>query len=163
MNASPPSKPALPEDPARSIEGAGSSATSTSLATERTELANHRTGLADLRSHLANERTHLAYLRTSISLIGFGITINRFSIFLQQKGMLAADQTGPLLRSSENAGAGMVVIGLVLIAWSLYRYWHVNQDIEKARFRPLHRAVIMLTVLLILAGGFTTAWLFLQQ
>ncbi|QDH71833.1 DUF202 domain-containing protein [Lysobacter alkalisoli] len=122
-----------------------------------------RTGLADLRSHLANERTHVAYLRTSISLIGFGITINRFSIFLQEHGKLASDQTGPMLRSSEHAGAGMVVIGLALIVWSLYRYWHVNQDIETARFRPLHRAVIMLTVLLVLAGGFTAFWLFIQQ
>jgi putative membrane protein len=68
-----------------------------------------------------------------------------------------------MLRSSAHAGAGMVVIGLVLIAWSLYRYWHVNQDIERARFRPLHRAVVTLTVLLVLAGGLTAAWLFLQS
>jgi putative membrane protein len=174
----------LPDDLARSIEGKDSGTASTLLSSHRTQLSEHRTdlsehrtelsehrtglsvkrtGLADLRSHLANERTHLSYLRTAISLIGFGITINRFSVFLQEHGKLASDQTGPLLRSSEHAGAGMVGIGLVLIMWSLYRYWHVNQDIEKARFRPLHRAVVMLTVLLILAGGTTTVWLFLQQ
>lgn len=163
MNESQPSNPVLPEDLARSIEGKDSGTASTLLSTHRTRLSIKRTGLADLRSHLANERTHLAYLRTSISLIGFGITINRFSIFLQEHGKLASDQTGPMLRSSEHAGAGMVVIGLALIVWSLYRYWHVNQDIENAVFRPLHRAVIMLTVLLILAGGFTAAWLFLKS
>lgn len=128
-----------------------------------TDLAIKRTGLADLRSHLANERTHLAYLRTSVSLIGFGITINRFSIFLQEKGVLGASTKEPVFRSTEHTGAGMVVIGLVLLVWSLYRYWHVNEDITRARFRPLHRAIIMMTVLLLLAGGATTAWLFLQQ
>jgi putative membrane protein len=160
----------LPEALARSVEGKDSGTASTLLSTHRTQLSEHRTnlserrtGLSDLRSHLSNERTHLSYLRTAISLIGFGITINRFSVFLQEQGKVAANQTGPMLRSSEHAGAGMVVIGLVLIVWSLYRYWHVNQDIEEARFRPLHRAVIMLTVLLVLAGGFTAAWLFLQQ
>lgn len=157
-----PDDPQLPDDLARSIEGKDSGTASTLLATHRTGLSIKRTGLADLRSHLANERTHLAYLRTATALIGFGITINRFSVFLQEKGRLEADATGPMLRSSEHAGAGMVVIGLALIVWSLYRYWHVNQDIENAHFRPLHRAVIMLTVLLILAGGFTAFWLFLQ-
>ena len=163
MNNPPPSDPQLPDDLSRSIDGKDSGTASTLLSTHRTKLSIKRTGLSDLRSHLANERTHLAYLRTSISLIGFGITINRFSVFLQEKGKVAADQTGPMLRSSEHAGAGMVVVGLVLIVWSLYRYWNVNQDIEQARFRPLHRAVIMLTVLLIVAGGFTSAWLFLQS
>ncbi len=162
----------LPEALEKSVQGKDSGTASTLLSTHRTQLSEHRTdlsehrtGLADLRSHLANERTHLAYLRTSISLIGFGITINRFSVFLQEKGKIAADQTGPIttLRSSEHAGAGMVIIGLVLVSWSIYRYWHVSQDIQKAQFRPLNRAVLTLTVLLLLAGGFTAAWLFLQS
>lgn len=153
----------LPEGLAKSLEGKDSGTASTLLSTHRTTLSIQRTGLSNLRSHLANERTHLAYLRTAISLIGFGITINRFSVFLQQGGKLAADQTGPILRSSEHAGGGMVIIGLVLIMWSLYRYWHVNQDIERAQFRPLGVAIVMLTVLLILAGVTTTIWLFVQS
>ena len=153
----PPTRPTqLPASLAKAIEGQDSGTASTLLSV-------HRTGLSDLRSHLANERTHLAYLRTAVSLIGFGITINRFSLFLQEKGKVGEDQTGPLLRSSEHAGAGMVVVGLVVLGWSLYRYWHVNQDIRKAQFRPLHRAVIAVTALLILLGGVTTLWLFLQS
>jgi len=163
MNATPSSVQELPEDLAKSIEGKDSGTASTLLSTHRTQLSIQRTGLSDLRSHLSNERTHLSYLRTAISLIGFGITINRFSIFLQQQGKLGVDESGPMLRSSEHAGAGMVIIGLVLIVWSLYRYWHVNQDIVKAQFRPLDRAVISLTVLLILAGGGTAVWLFMQH
>lgn len=162
--------PPLPEDLAKSVDGKDSGTASTLLSTHRTQLSEHRTtlsehrtGLSDLRSHLSNERTHLSYLRTSISLIGFGITLNRFSVFLQQQGKIAADQSGPMLRNSEHAGAGMVAIGLTLIVWSLYRYWHVNQDIKSAVFRPLDRAVVILTVLLVIAGGFTAAWLFLQK
>jgi hypothetical protein len=30
-------------------------------------------------------------------------------------------------------GAGLVVIGIVLMGWSLYRIWRVSQDIERAR------------------------------
>lgn len=131
--------------------------------TSTTALSVQRTGLADLRSHLANERTHLAYLRTAISLFGFGITLNRFSIFLEEKDLIPKDQSLPLLRGTENTGAGMVVVALALLAWSLYRYWHVNQDIRTAQFRPLHRAVIAVTVLLVLLGGATTVWLFLQS
>ena len=56
----------------------------------------------------------------------------------------------------------MVVIGLALMTWALYRYWHVNQDIRRGVFRPLDRALVALSVLLLLCGGFTAAWLFLQ-
>ena len=144
----------LPPDLAKAIEGKDSGTTSTLL-------SMHRTGLSDLRSHLSNERTHLSYIRTCISMLGFGITINRFSVFMQEKEKLVADGSGPLLRSSEYAGAGMVVAGLVLLAWSLYRYWHVNQDIVNARFRPTHKMVIALTAVLLAGGGATVAWLFL--
>ena len=156
MSVSEPKSRTLPDELARSIEGEDSGTASTLLSI-------HRTGLSDLRSHLSNERTHLSYLRTSISLIGFGITLNRFSLYLQEQGKIAPQQEGPMLRSTENAGSGMVVIGLALVAWSLYRYWHVNRDIRRGAFRPLDRAVVALTLLLLLSGCFTAAWLFLQQ
>jgi putative membrane protein len=146
----------LPPQLAKAIENQDNGTASTLLST-------HRTGLADLRSHLANERTHLSYLRTCISLIGFGITINRFSIFMQEKENLVLDGDGPVMRGSEFAGAGMVVAGLILLMWSLYRYWHVNQDIVNARFRPLHKMVIGITAVLLVGGGATVSWLFLQH
>jgi putative membrane protein len=145
----------LPDDLAASIAGQDSATTSTLLAI-------HRTGLADLRSHLANERTHLAWLRTAISLVGFGITINRFSVFLQEKGKLETGHAETMLRSSEHAGGGMVLIGLVVMAWALYRYWQVAKDITHARLRPMHGAILSLTIFLLIGGGFTAAWLFLK-
>ena len=152
--------PDLPPELKQSLEGKDGATTSTLLGIYRTRLGERRTGLADLRSHLANERTHLAYVRTAISLISFGITLNRFAVFLEQQGTLKPGEgTGHLLRNTENVGGGMVVLGLVLIVWSLYRYWHVNRDIVRATFRPLNRAVYTLTVLLFLLGGLSAVWL----
>lgn len=126
------------------------------------ELAEQRTSLGTLRSHLANERTHLAYLRTCVSLIGFGITLNRFSEFLQQHKTLAVGAPSLLLRNTSNVGAGMVLLGLMLGVWALYRYWHVKHDIEAAVFRPMDRAVFMITLLFLMLGGVTAAWLIFQ-
>jgi inner membrane protein YidH len=124
------------------------------------DLAAERTSLAHFRSHLANERTHLAYLRTAVSLIGFGITLNRFSIYLLQNRDLSPDATHLLLRNTENAGAGMVVLGLAVMIWSVHRFWRVSQDIERAQYVPRHGAVLLLTLGLIALGGVTALWLF---
>jgi putative membrane protein len=134
---------------------------STILAQYRTQLALRRTGLADLRSHLANERTHLAYVRTAISLMSFGITLNRFTVFLEQQGTLVAGKgTRSMLHDTGNVGSGMLVLGLALIVWSLYRYWHVNRDIVTGQFQPLKGSVFAYTVFVILLGGLSALWLF---
>lgn len=146
----------LPEALASSIEGKDSGTASTLLSI-------HRTGLSDLRSHLSNERTHLSYLRTSISLIGFGITLNRFSLYLQEQGKLAQEASAPMLRDTESTGFFMVLIGLALMVYSLFRYWHVNQDIKRGAFRPLDRVVVAVTALLLACGGVSAVWLFIQQ
>jgi putative membrane protein len=152
--------PDLPDDLKQSLVGKDGATTSTLLGIYRTRLGERRTGLADLRSHLANERTHLAYIRTAISLISFGITLNRFAVFLEQQGTIKPGQgTQHLLRNTGNVGGGMVMLGLVLTVWSLYRYWHVNRDIVQARFQPLDGAVYTLTVLLLLLGGLSAVWL----
>jgi putative membrane protein len=123
-----------------------------------TRLAEHRTGLADLRSHLANERTHLAYLRTSISLMGFGITLNRFSIYLQQQSQLEPG-AGPLLRDSASVGLGMVVLGVVLLGWALFRYRRVERQIRESGFTPSTAAVSVLTAAVIALGAVSALWL----
>jgi putative membrane protein len=117
--------------------------------------------LARGRTHLANERTHLAYLRTTVSLIGFGITINRFSTYLIQNNQ---GPTGSrlLLHDASNAGYGMVVLGLALLVWSLIRYWHTSQEIERGTMVPHHRATTVFTIGLLLLGGFTALWLFMD-
>ncbi|HVK52750.1 MAG TPA: DUF202 domain-containing protein [Pseudoxanthomonas sp.] len=154
--------PGLPMDLAKAIEGKDSGTVSTLLSIHRTRLGMRRTGLADLRSHLANERTHLAYLRTAVSLVGFGITLNRFSVFLQQQGTVEQGQGGPLLRSTENVGLGMVALGLALAAWALYRFRRVNRDIKRGQFIEKDGGVLIITVLFLFFGGLTALWLTLM-
>jgi putative membrane protein len=151
--------PQLPAEIAADIAGKPDVAsTSTKLSIYRTRLATYRTRVSNLRSHLANERTHLAYLRTTVSLIGFGITLNRFSIYLIQQGQASEDTR--LLRDAGNAGLGMVVLGLALLAWSIYRYWRVGQRIERGEYVPRRRGTLVASVGLLLLGGLTALWLF---
>jgi putative membrane protein len=125
------------------------------------DLAADRTGLANLRSHLANERTHLAYLRTAVSLVGFGITLNRFSLFLLQNRELSPEPTRWVLRNTESAGVGMVLLGIVVMAYSLQRFWRVSQDIERVQYVPRYRPVVVLTLAMLVLGGASALWLIL--
>jgi putative membrane protein len=160
-SATDPVPPQLPEELAADLAGKPDVATSsTKLSMYRTRLSVYRTRVSNLRSHLANERTHLAYLRTTVSLVGFGITLNRFSIYLIQQG--AEPGSRALLRNTENAGLGMVVLGLALLVWSIYRYWRVGQDIERGEYVPRQRGTLVASLGLLLLGGLTALWLFIK-
>jgi putative membrane protein len=65
------------------------------------------------------------------------------------------------LRDTRTVGAGMVLLGIALAAWALYRYWRVNQSIRVGVFEPLDRPVVAMTLLLILLGGASALWMFL--
>ncbi len=123
------------------------------------DLASERTHLAHLRSHLANERTHLAYLRTGVSLIGFGITLNRFSLYLLQNRELSPESTRWGLRNTEHAGVGMASLGVVVLGYSLYRFWRVSRDIERAQYVARYRPTLVLTIGLLALGGASALWL----
>ena len=112
--------------------------------------------VVDLRSHCRTSDTsasaHLDFPQrmASPSMISF---------FRRTPGRQGPEVVSCAIRDAGPACRG----GLALIAWALYRYWHVNQDIRRGAFRPLDRAVVAVTVLLLVLGGFTTAWLFFQQ
>ena len=55
----------------------------------------------------------------------------------------------------------MVILGLVLLMWSIYRYWRVGKDIEMGRYVPHQRGVLTTSIGLFLLGGLTALWLFL--
>ena len=134
----------------------------TELSEHRTDLSEHRTALSDSRSLLANERTHLGYLRTGVALMSFGITLNRFAIFLMQEGK-AGDRTPEQIlqrvESTEHVGIGMVVLGILMLVWSLFRYRKVNRDILVARLKPSRISVVGLTLAIILLACATTIYL----
>jgi len=150
--------PPLPDYLAKNLEGlSDASSSATQLAVYRTQLAVYRTFVSNIRSHLANERTHLAYLRTAISLIGFGITINRFAQWLLQSELKGS----PLpLVDVRHAGSFMVILGVLLLAWSLYRFWVVSKDIEYGRFVAHYRATFIASIGVLVLGGGSALWLF---
>ncbi len=107
------------------------------------------------REHQANERTFLAWLRTSIALIGFGFAIARFGLFLRE---LQSAVTGQGIRSpsfinSQNLGVSLVILGICLIALSVWRYNRVFWQIEKGDYRP-NRLIVWLTAAAIAILGF---------
>jgi hypothetical protein len=63
------------------------------------------------------------------------------------------------VESTEHVAIGMVVVGTVLLFWSLFRCRHVNQYILEARLKPSRISVIALTVAIILTGAATTVYL----
>ena len=134
----------------------------TGLSEHRTELSESRTTLSTLRSHLANERTHLSYLRTAISLIGFGVTLNRFAIYLIQNQTPGVPVRGAAaLQDTKWVGLGMVVLGLAVLVWSIFRFHRASRDIELRRYHTDWRAVLTASLLFLLLAAGTTLWLFL--
>ncbi|WP_437315288.1 YidH family protein [Sorangium sp. So ce385] len=113
------------------------------------------------REHLANERTHLAYVRTAIALLSFGITLNRFSLYFLEAAPGAA-QVGPrsMLREVVGLGAGMVLLGMALMAWAAVRYLRAYSDIERGAYRPDRTAILIFTAAIFLIGAASIAWLF---
>jgi putative membrane protein len=116
-----------------------------------------------LSDHLANERTYLAYLRTSIALIGFGVTINRFSIYLVQSKTLPERALSRWnLGGVSRVGFGMVIFGLILLAWATIHFTQVNRGIERGTYRPSIVLPWIITAAVILGGGLSLIWLFPQ-
>lgn len=153
-----PDPPPLPEEVAKLIDGKPDVASSsTQLSIYRTRLSTYRTHVSNLRSHLSNERTHLSYLRTSVSLIGFGITLNKFAQYMIQNDPKGA--TTPLA-DARHVGSGMVILGLLLLTWSLYRFWVVSKDIEQGKFVAHYRAVFIASLGLLVIGGGSALWMF---
>ncbi len=136
----------------------------TALSEKRSDLSEHRTALSDVRSHLSNERTHLSQVRTAVSLISLGVTLNRFAVYLEQSNR--APPSGRMLgslRDIETAGIGMVVLGVAVLLWGLYRYNAVYHQIETLHFKPPARwGVVLLTLLIIAGGALSAIWMILR-
>lgn len=126
-----------------------------------TQLSLHRTGLSTARSHMSNERTLLSYLRTSLALLSFGITLNRFSIVLRENKINT--ETHGILMQTEYVGIGLVILGLVILVWSLKRFNKVHQEIESDTYSSPHRALMIIVSAVIILGGLSTIWMFFNR
>ncbi|MBL6650916.1 MAG: DUF202 domain-containing protein [Reyranella sp.] len=115
---------------------------------------------AHVSDHLANERTLLAWIRTSIAVIALGIAINRFSLFLME-----INQVVPEVRSAANRhvtalGAGLVVLGIVVMVGSLWHYLRVSRAIDSETFRPSTPVMVTTSAAIVVMGLIALLWLF---
>lgn len=106
------------------------------------------------REHQANERTFLAWLRTSIALIGFGFALARFGLFLRQLETAVTPEITPThsFISSENLGVGLVIVGIIIIVFAVWRYNQVFWQIERGDYRP-SRLLVWVTAGIVICLG----------
>ena len=118
-----------------------------------------------IREHQANERTFLAWVRTSIALIGFGFAIARFGLFLRQLNAATTQQT-PIphpVFNSENLGISLVVLGIATIAFAVWRYDQIFQQIQREDYKPNRIMVWVLAIVIAILGSFTIPLLLLRD
>ncbi len=110
--------------------------------------------------HLANERTLLAWIRTSIAVIALGVAINRFSLFLMEINQVVPEVRDAANRHVEKLGAGLVVLGIVIMVGALWHYLRVSRAIDAETYRPSTLIMVLASAAIVLMGGLALAWLF---
>src|SRR5690606_38362258 len=71
--------------------------------------------------HLANERTLLAWVRTGIGIMAFGFVVVKFSLFVQQIGLLLGhSETLPQYGFTAPVGILLVAAGALSLILALF-------------------------------------------
>ncbi|XWK86563.1 MAG: DUF202 domain-containing protein [Phormidium sp.] len=117
------------------------------------------------REHQANERTFLAWLRTAIALIGFGFAIARFGLFLRQLEISFTGQnTVPdSFINSQHLGISLVIVGVIVIGLSVWRYNKVFWQIEQADYQPSRLMVWVTAAIVMILGLLSIPFLLLRH
>jgi len=111
--------------------------------------------------HAANERTFLAWVRTSVAIIALGFLVERFDLLLaymapQLKTSVPRGEFGQI------AGLTLIVLGIAMIAVSIWRFRRTSKEIDAAAQHPGtgSRADYALAALLILLSAGLLFYLF---
>jgi putative membrane protein len=118
-----------------------------------------------IREHQANERTFLAWVRTSIALIGFGFAIARFGLFLRQFDAATVQKipaAHPVF-NSENLGISLVMLGIMTIAFAVWRYEQIYRQIQREDYKPNRIMAWVLAIVISILGSFTIPLLLLRD
>lgn len=106
--------------------------------------------------HAANERTFLAWIRTGLTIMALGFVIERLDLFLAG---LAADARGRDISAFGQAeihylSVVLVVLGIVLIVGSAYRFVDINRAIDEAVVLPFKGIMLPvgMSAVLVVAG-----------
>jgi len=106
-------------------------------------------------AHLSNERTFLAWVWTGLILMGFGVAIAKMRIavssFSQATGspfQSIGNQISPIIM-----GMSFLVLGLLTILMSAYRYLRVQNQIREQNYRPANFYLLLFLMALTVLGG----------
>ena len=92
--------------------------------------------IEDYTDHAANERTYLAWVRTALAFMAFGLLVERFDLFLRSLPGLAGSAPHPAASgTSRVAGLALILLGVVVLVASTYRYLHFKQLISSKETR----------------------------
>ncbi|KAG9076404.1 hypothetical protein FRC06_009520 [Ceratobasidium sp. 370] len=101
------------------------------------------------RDHLANERTWLAYVRTSLAISSTGVAlVQLFTISAQQSNDTRL-LGGKLQRFARPLGAVIVVIGLIVLALGVTRYFRIQYSLTLNQFPPARKTVAFISTVLV--------------
>ena len=90
-------------------------------------------------------------------MMSFGITLNRFSIYFRESKLSAVHHG--ILHETESVGLWIVLLGIGILAWALYRYRRVTREIETDNFTPPHVALNIITIIILILAGTSTIWM----
>jgi putative membrane protein len=97
--------------------------------------------------HAANERTYLAWVRTALALLAFGLLVERFDLYSRSLSDLSDPACDPGVSAiGRAAGLGLILLGVLVLSISSYRYLRFKQLIasrEKRDFRASHTDLVL--------------------
>lgn len=92
--------------------------------------------IEDYTDHAANERTYLAWVRTALAFMAFGLVVERFHLFLHSLPQLAESAAHDAASGiSRAAGLALILLGVVVLATSTYRYLRFKRLIASREVR----------------------------
>lgn len=92
--------------------------------------------IEDYTNHAANERTYLAWVRTALAFMAFGLVVERFDLFVRFIPELAQSGAhGTSSGISRAAGLVLILLGVLVLATSTYRYLSFKRLISSRETR----------------------------
>jgi putative membrane protein len=92
--------------------------------------------IEDYTDHAANERTYLAWVRTALAFMAFGLVVERFDLFLRSLPELAQSAAHDTVSGiNRAAGLALILLGIVVLATSTYRYLRFKRLISSRETR----------------------------
>lgn len=109
-------------------------------------------------------------MRTCVALIGLGFIVSRFGlllspIFVGEDPSIATTNPATAFESSTHfssfIGTGMVLLGIIFTVIALRNYIYTYKSIEQGTYSPKHFDIYLLSIGLVIFGGFIVAYLLL--